>query len=328
MAVKKVLGIETEYGIHVKGPNNNPTAASSLLINAYVTGLASRVNWDFDDEAPHRDARGFIHNGGMAPIVDSHLFNTVLTNGARYYVDHAHPEYSSPECSTVLEALAFDRAGEVILQRSMEAANKLFPPGEEIVIYKNNSDGKGNSYGCHENYLVARAVPFAQIARDFTPFLVTRQLFTGSGKGPSLRRGRAARRPGFEITQRADFFEEEVGLETTMRRPIINSRDEPHIARMPNSYRRLHVITGDANLAEVANFLKMGTSALMLTMIEDGVFDSGDLALATPPRKGDARRLPRLDPQCEARARRWCHRHRPRAAVGDLRAGACLRRQS
>jgi hypothetical protein len=84
MSVQKVLGIETEYGIHVLGPNNNPTAASSLLINAYVNGLASRVNWDFDDEAPHRDARGFIHNGGMAPIVDSHLFNTVLTNGARW----------------------------------------------------------------------------------------------------------------------------------------------------------------------------------------------------------------------------------------------------
>jgi Pup amidohydrolase len=278
MAVQKVLGIETEYGIHVLGPNNNPTAASSLLINAYVTGLASRVNWDFDDEAPHRDARGFIHNGGMAPIVDSHLFNTVLTNGARYYVDHAHPEYSSPECSTVLEALTFDRAGEIILQRSMEAARKLLPPGEGIVIYKNNSDGKGNSYGCHENYLVARAIPFAQLARDFTPFLVTRQLFTGSGKVGCEEAG--TQRSGFELTQRADFFEEEVGLETTMRRPIINSRDEPHAD--PNSYRRLHVITGDANLAEVANLLKLGTSALMLSMIEDGVFDAGDFELASP----------------------------------------------
>jgi proteasome accessory factor A len=280
MAVRKVLGIETEYGIHVKAPNSNPTAASSLLINAYVNGLASKVNWDFDDEAPHRDARGFLHNGGMAPIVDSHLFNTVLTNGARYYVDHAHPEYSSPECSTVLEALTFDRAGEIILQRSMEAASKLLPPGEEIVIYKNNSDGKGNSYGCHENYLVARHIPFAQIARDFTPFLVTRQLFTGSGKVGCEEEG--TKRSGFEITQRADFFEEEVGLETTMRRPIINSRDEPHADA--NTYRRLHVITGDANLAEVANFLKMGTSALMLSMIEDGIFDSGDLALASPVR--------------------------------------------
>ena len=277
MAVRKVLGIETEYGIHVKAPNSNPTAASSLLINAYVNGLASKVNWDFDDEAPHRDARGFLHNGGMAPIVDSHLFNTVLTNGARYYVDHAHPEYSSPECSTVLEALTFDRAGEIILQRSMEAASKLLPLGEEIVIYKNNSDGKGNSYGCHENYLVARQIPFAQIARDFTPFLVTRQLFTGSGKVGCEEEG--TKRSGFEITQRADFFEEEVGLETTMRRPIINSRDEPHADA--NTYRRLHVITGDANLAEVANFLKMGTSALMLSMIEDGIFDSGELALAS-----------------------------------------------
>jgi proteasome accessory factor A len=116
------------------------------------------------------------------------------------------------------------------------------------------------------------------LARDFTPFLVTRQLFTGSGKIGCEEVG--TQRRGFEITQRADFFEEEVGLETTMRRPIINSRDEPHAD--PNSYRRLHVITGDANLAEVATLLKLGTSALMLSMIEDGIFDSGDFALATP----------------------------------------------
>jgi proteasome accessory factor A len=278
MTVEKVLGIETEYGIHISSRDNNPSAGASVLISAYAAGLNGKIDWDFDDESPQRDARGYLHNGGMAPLGDVNFYNTVLTNGARYYVDHAHPEYSSPECSTVLEALAQDRAGEIVLQRSMIAARSYMPLDDQIVIYKNNSDGKGNSYGCHENYLVDRGIPFAQIVRDFTPHLVTRQLFTGSGKLGCEEVG--SRRGGYEITQRADFFEEEVGLETTMRRPIVNSRDEPH--SNASIYRRLHVITGDANLCEVAGLLKLGTTALILTMIEEGEFDDGELTLAAP----------------------------------------------
>jgi Pup amidohydrolase len=281
VAIAKVCGIETEYGVHVQGaPDTNPTSASSMLINAYVADLNGRVGWDFEDESPGRDARGFLREGAAAPEVETNLVNTVLTNGARYYVDHAHPEYSTPECSTVFELVTHDRAGEIVLTRSMAAAKRLMPAGGEIVVYKNNSDGKGNSYGCHENYLVDREVPFARIARELTAHLVTRQVYTGSGKVGCEEEGR--QRPEFEIGQRADFFEEEVGLETTLKRPIVNTRDEPHADAQ--KYRRLHVITGDANLAEVATFLKVGVTAIVLTLIEDDWFQTNEIVLANPVR--------------------------------------------
>ena len=207
----------------------------------------------------------------------------MLTNGARYYVDHAHPEYSTPECSDPMQAVLFDKAGERILARSMDAARQLLPAGQEIVVYKNNSDGKGNSYGCHENYLVDRNVPFAMLVRNLIPWFVTRQVFTGAGKVGSENGADAV---DFQISQRADFFEEEVGLETTLKRPIVNTRDEPHAD--PQKYRRLHVIVGDANLCEVATFLKVGTTAIVLAMIEDGFIDK-DLSIAQPGRRRCAR---------------------------------------
>ena len=279
MAIPKVCGIETEYGVQVTGGSDaNPTTASSLLINAYVSDLIGRVGWDFEDESPGRDARGFMREGAAPPEVETNLVNTVLTNGARYYVDHAHPEYSTPECSNVLELVTHDRAGEVVLARSMAAATRILPPGDAIVVYKNNSDGKGNSYGCHENYLVDRATPFARIARQLTAHLVTRQIYTGSGKVGCEEEGRKSSE--FEIGQRADFFEEEVGLETTLKRPIINTRDEPHADAQ--RYRRLHVITGDANLAETATFLKAGVTGIILALIEDDWFGANELALVNP----------------------------------------------
>ena len=280
MAITKVCGIETEYGIQVISPGEmSPTTASSLLINAYVAQLERKVGWDFEDESPGRDARGFAREGSMPPEIETHLVNAVLTNGARYYVDHAHPEYSTPECSNALELVLHDRAGELVLRRSMEAADRLLPAGEEIVIYKNNSDGKGNSYGCHENYLVDRAVPFSRIVHELTPHLVSRQIYTGAGKiGEEVSHAGAT--PPFQLSQRADFFEEEVGLETTLKRPIINTRDEPHAD--PQKYRRLHVIVGDANLSEVATFLKAGVTALVLAMIEDDFHPGRELRLANP----------------------------------------------
>lgn len=277
MALAKIVGLETEYGISVTDPDSDPTNGSSLLINAYVADLAGRINWDFDDEHPGQDARGYRESDGV-PVIETHLVNTVLTNGARYYVDHAHPEYSTPECSTVLELIAADRAGEVVLQRSMAAVKRYLHAHDSIVVYKNNSDGKGNSYGCHENYLMDRSLPFKDLAVQFTLHLVTRQVFTGAGKVGCEEDGGV--RGQFELTQRADFFEERIGLETTMNRPIINTRDEPHAEA--DQYRRLHVITGDANLSEVANFLKVGTSSLVLSMIEDGYLDARDLVLRDP----------------------------------------------
>jgi proteasome accessory factor A len=275
VAVPKIVGIETEYGVALRGaPDPNPVVASSLLINGYVE--QRRVGWDFEDETPGRDARGFARDGAQPPEVETHLVNAVLTNGARYYVDHAHPEYSTPECSDPLQVTLFDKAGERILARSMEAARRLLGPGQEIVVYKNNSDGKGNSYGCHENYLVDRNVPFALLVRNLIPWFVTRQIFTGAGKVGAENGADAC---DYQLTQRADFFEEEVGLETTLKRPIINTRDEPHAD--PQKYRRLHVIVGDANLCEVATFLKCGTTAIVLAMIEDGFIDK-DLSIGGP----------------------------------------------
>jgi proteasome accessory factor A len=204
----------------------------------------------------------------------------VLTNGARYYVDHAHPEYSTPECRDALECLRYDRAGELILTRSMEAADLTAHDGSRLVIYKNNSDGKGNSYGAHENYLMDRAAPFTRIVTEITPHFVTRQIFAGAGKVGAETSSHDGRKVDFQLSQRAEFFEEQVGLETTLKRPIVNTRDEPHAD--PHRYRRLHVIVGDANLAEVATFLKVGTTSLVLAMIEDDVSGSRSLVLADP----------------------------------------------
>ena len=275
MAITKICGIETEYGIVIRGVDeSNPIAASSMLINAYLhetrkvePAAAPDVGWDFEDESPGNDARGGPSPGAMAPEVETHLVNAVLTNGARYYVDHAHPELSTPECADARSVVVFDRAAEQILIESMDAAKRALPDGQEIVVYKNNSDGKGNSYGCHENYLMDRQLPFGRIVSHVTPHFITRQIFTGAGKVGSEAGGLNHVDVPFQLTQRADFFEEEVGLETTLKRPIVNTRDEPHCDA--TKYRRLHVIVGDANHSEVATFLKVGTTCIVLAMIED-----------------------------------------------------------
>jgi proteasome accessory factor A len=276
LALSKVLGTETEYGITVRNQADfNPVLSSSTVINSYA-GRRARIQWSFDEESPGRDARGFGFEDSLPPDVETGLVNVVLTNGARLYVDHAHPEYSTPECADPLSAALYDKAGEVVMARAVAAAQRLLAEGHRMLIHKNNSDGKGNSYGAHENYLIARDLPFGDIVRHFTGFLVTRQIFTGSGKV-----GAENGRPdvGFQITQRADFFEEEVGLETTLKRPIINTRDEPHADS--TKYRRLHVIIGDATMAEVQTFLKLGSAALILDALEDGELPE-PLTLAQP----------------------------------------------
>jgi proteasome accessory factor A len=278
------------------------------------------VGWDFEDENPANDARGFVPEGTLAPEVETHLVNAVLTNGARFYVDHAHPELSTPECADPRSVVLFDRAGEIILERSMVAANRTMPQGQEIVIYKNNSDRKGNSYGCHENYLMDRRVPFGRIVTHVMPHFITRQIFTGAGKVGSEAPGLGISEVPFQLTQRADFFEEEVGLETTLKRPIVNTRDEPHADAQ--KYRRLHVIVGDANLSEVATLLKVGSTALVLAMIEDDFLPrefhfaapvqalrrvSYDLSLQQPLELVDGTTVTALDVQWELydRARKY-----------------------
>jgi proteasome accessory factor PafA2 len=266
VAIDKVFGTETEYGIAAAGaPDFNPVLSSSVLISTYA-GSLRRIRWDYEQESPLRDARGFEPvQAREGTDEDLGLANVILPNGARYYVDHAHPEYSTPE-------------GERVLERSLDEVMRSMPSSPQLSIYKNNSDGKGNSYGTHENYLVDRATPFGDLVRDLIPFFVSRQVFTGAGKlGAEAQwdeRGRAI----YQLTQRADYFETEVGLETTLKRPIINTRDEPHAD--PDKYRRLHVIIGDANMCEVAQFLKIGSTAIVLKMIEDAFLPN--LTLQTP----------------------------------------------
>ena len=279
MAVAKLLGIETEYGIISGGPESDPITTSTLLVNAYASGLAHHIGWDFEDESPGRDARGAPRPGSLAPMVETHLANAVLTNGARFYVDHAHPEYSSPECATPLEAVLYDRAGEEVLRLAMAAAKERYPAAPEIVVYKNNSDTKGNSYGTHENYLLSRDVAFVDVVTGIVPHLVTRQIFCGAGK-IGAETPVFDEVPDYQISQRSEFFEEIVGLETTLKRPIVNTRDEPHSDAQ--RYRRLHLILGDANMADVSTYLKLGTTALLLAMLEDGALPSDDISLRDP----------------------------------------------
>src|SRR5829696_2534823 len=284
MSARRVLGIETEYGIAVPGnPAANSMLNSSQVVNAYAaaTARARRARWDFEEESPLRDARGFeVSREGADPsqLTDEEvgLANVILTNGARLYVDHAHPEYSSPEVTSPRDAVLWDKAGEMVMAEAARLA-ALSPGSSPIQLYKNNVDNKGASYGCHENYLMSRQTPFADIVRHLTPFLVSRQVVCGAGR---VGLGQDGNRHGFQISQRGDYFEVEVGLETTLKRPIINTRDEPHAD--PERYRRLHVIIGDANLSEISTYLKTGSLAIVLNMIEDGVVPGDEWQLANP----------------------------------------------
>ena len=265
MGVPKVLGIETEYGVH-GGPEGDPITASSLIVNAYAQRGRTRVRWDFVDESPGRDARGPLSVEQLAPAIEMHLANTVLTNGARLYVDHAHPEYSSPEVRTPREAVLYDQAGEEVMRRALIATNETLPASLAVTLYKNNSDGKGNSYGTHENYLVARDVPFADIVRAMVPHFISRHIFAGAGKVGAETDEAHGYGATFQTSARAEFFEEVVGLETTLKRPIINTRDEPHADA--ERFRRLHVINGDANMSPVATLVKLGSTSLLLAVLE------------------------------------------------------------
>jgi proteasome accessory factor A len=277
VAIPKVLGIETEYGI-AGGPDLDPIVSSSIIVNAYAQQARTRINWDFEGETPDLDARGLPGLSAFAPVVETHLANTVLTNGARLYVDHAHPEYSSPECRTPLQATLYDCAGEEVMRRAVQAANDALEPSQAITLYKNNSDGKGNSYGTHENYLVGRAIDFSHIVRAMVPHFVSRQIVVGAGKVGAETEPAMQHNPSFQLSQRSEFFEEIVGLETTLKRPIINTRDEPHSDA--ERFRRLHIIIGDANMSQFATLVKLGSTALLLALLED----QGPDVFPSPPR--------------------------------------------
>ncbi len=302
MTVRRVMGTETEYGILAPGVTGaNSTVLSTQIINAYAalqnsgSGQAGGARWDYSDEAPLTDARGWqmsrdeadpsqltdstgaldaeavalsgrrgvesdLYNEG--PLSTGVLMNMVLRNGARLYVDHAHPEYSGPEVTNPRDAVIWDKAGDAVVLAAARRVGQT-PGLDPVNLYKNNTDNKSVSYGSHENYLMPRQLPFNRISSGLIPFFVSRQVICGAGR---VGLGPDGSRPGYQISQRADFFEAEVGLETTIRRPIINTRDEPHATS--DKYRRLHVIIGDANLSEVSTYLKLGTTSLVLDLIE------------------------------------------------------------
>src|SRR3954466_7670155 len=224
MSVRRVMGTEVEYGVSVPGqPGANPMVTSSQVVNAYGARpeltRGGRARWDYEEESPLRDARGFSYSGALYDPAealadeDLGLANVILTNGARLYVDHAHPEYSTPECTNPMDVVLWDKAGEQI---ALDATRFAAVPGEgDLVLYKNNTDNKGASYGAHENYLVRRSTPFGEIVRHLIPFFVSRQVVCGAGR---VGIGQDGNGDGFQISQRADYFEVEVGLETTLKR--------------------------------------------------------------------------------------------------------------
>jgi Pup amidohydrolase len=285
--MRRIMGTEVEYGISVPGDATaNPVLTSTQVVLAYAAAAdiprARRARWDYEVESPLRDARGFdLGVPGNHPIdtdvEDLGAANVILTNGARLYVDHAHPEYSAPEVTNARDAVIWDKAGERIMEQAAIKAASV--PGQpRLQLYKNNVDGKGASYGTHENYLMARSTPFTAVIAGLTPFFASRQVITGSGR---VGIGPTGDEEGFQLSQRSDYIEVEVGLETTLKRGIINTRDEPHADA--DKYRRLHCIIGDANLAEYSTFLKVGTTSVVLDMIEAGRrFD--DLRLLDPVR--------------------------------------------
>jgi len=279
--MKRVFGIETEYGITVNGVETVDVVTESIELVRCYTEHGALMKWDYKLEDPHLDARGFRADSFVQDTDESAYYeldknrplsfeevksDLVLSNGARYYNDHAHPEYSTSECTCLREIVAQDKAGERILSECVRRRNKKIGPEREVRLYKNNTDFVGHSYGCHDNYLMSRAVPWDRLVSEVIPFLVTRQIFTGAGKMGIEGEG-SADQPGiYQISQRADFFSVLVSIDTMNRRPIVNTRDEPHAD--PGKYRRFHVILGDSNMSEFASALKIGTMALVLELIE------------------------------------------------------------
>ena len=276
------MGLENEYGIS-SAQNTDPITLSNRIVFAYAKHVypESNIRWDYDVESPLRDARGFDMSRAEADPSqltdeDQVIPNLVLPNGARFYVDHAHPEFSAPEVLNPRDITKWDLAGEQIMKIAVALDAKDFPD-DKIRVFKNNVDNKGSSYGTHENYQMKRTTDFSKIVTGLTPHFITRQIYCGAGR---IGIGQKSEEIGYQISQRADYIEAHVGLETTMKRPIINTRDEPHAD--PKISRRLHVIIGDANMSDFSNILKVGSTSLIISMIENGFLDFDEVNLQNP----------------------------------------------
>ena len=273
----RLVGIETEYGITVDGVDKMDVVDESMqLIRCYLKSEFIPL-WDYQLENPRKDVRGFevsellndkdekvhLQKDRKRKVPFKELkSDLIIYNGARLYNDHTHPEYATGECLSLFELVAHDRAGERIVDICARRRSDALKQGT-VRLYKNNTDFEGHSYGCHENYLMGRAVPFERIVKGLVPFFVTRQIFAGAGKmGVEL----GDKAPIYQLSQRSEFFETIASVDTMHKRPLINTRDEPHADS--KHYRRLHVIVGDSNMSEYITALKVGTTALVVDLIE------------------------------------------------------------
>ena len=287
--MERLFGLETEYGIQVDDVEDMDVVVESMeLIRCYAPEEFV-ARWDYGLENPRRDMRGFevdellndkdetdhLQRDRQRKIPLSELkSDLIIGNGARLYNDHTHPEYSTPECFGLFDLVENDRAGERILLRCA-AARSVARGAGTVRLYKNNTDFEGHSYGCHENYLISRATPFEDVIRSLLPFVVSRQIFAGAGK-VGVETDARAPQGVFQLAQRSDFFEVIASVDTMTRRPLVNTRDEPHADA--DRYRRLHLIFGDANMCEWATALKVGSCALVIDMMEEGCLPGWTLA--------------------------------------------------
>ncbi len=274
------FGIETEIGISREKTEGLDVVAESIALVRSATAPGVRMRWDYSCEDPHCDARGFRVKELLQDTDEANYFaqdaqrtltfheiksDLVLRNGARFYNDHAHPEYCTPECTTLLEILQQDYAGDALL---MACAKTLGQKSDNpVLLYKNNTDFRGHSYGCHENYLMPRTITWDVLSQAIMAFFVTRQIVCGAGKYGWEEEDKFIK-SGFQVSQRSDFFSELQSVDTMQRRPIVNTRDEPHANN--EKYRRFHVIIGDTNLSLYSNFLKIGTTTLVLQALLNG----------------------------------------------------------
>jgi len=271
------FGLETEIGISRDGNEDLDVVAESIALVRSAVEPGVWMRWDYESEDPHCDMRGFRVQELRQDTDEANYYaqdaerelsfteiksDLVLGNGARFYNDHAHPEYCTPECASFSDLVLHDRAGERILMACAQHLSETL--GSTVRLYKNNTDFFGHSYGCHENYLLPRSLPWEAMAHAMQAFLVTRQIFAGSGKFAIEAEDQFVS-PQFQIAQRSDFFSELQSVDTMQRRPIINTRDEPHAN--PKLFRRFHVIIGDANMSPFATRLKVGATALVLEAI-------------------------------------------------------------
>ena len=285
-----LLGLETEYGIIREDLENSDPVEESMKLLQACERKSVFCKWAYSQENSHLDMRGFRVTS-LAQDEEEDAFcaedrkrsysyldmkcDRVLTNGARFYNDHTHPEYSTPECNSVLSLVAHDVAGERIVAECVAIRNRELG-GNSLQVFKNNTDYSGHSYGTHDNYLIPRETPFEDVVNGLAPFLVTRQLYAGAGKVGSEN---ADDFQGLQLAQRSDFIETLLSIETMTKRPLINTRDEPHA--VSSRYRRLHLILGDANMSAYATALKVGSTVLVLNLIASGE-KLADLELADP----------------------------------------------